>query len=235
MRRFAAQSVALLTLGLLCATCTKSAPNGGIISGGSTSGGSTSSGSASGGSASPDKAECWDRVYAYTVRQSFVGASGGIVLDDGHAFGFDALLGVKERLLSPEQLRSLSAAIDDANFFDLPPKLHEDIPDGNETELTVAECTRSYSSVNYMADSSDYKAALKAISSAAPAPRSGQAFSAPELLEPKLRAYLANKSPSELTRAAERWLGTAKQLLDQHAAMRHPPVASPSSATGVVP
>jgi hypothetical protein len=94
---------------------------------------------------------------------------------------------------------------------------------------------RSYSSVNYMADSSDYKAALKAISSAAPAPRSGQAFSAPELLEPKLRAYLANKSPSELTRAAERWLGTAKQLLDQHAAMRHPPVASPSSATGVVP
>lgn len=165
-------------------------------------------------SATPSDLDPASVVLGYLTQPSFVGGAGGIVLDDGSAYSFDVLADAHHFALPLEARRKLLQAVDDADFFDLPEKLHNnDITDGTETTLFVATASKQHWSANYMYDSSDHRAVLDALAQAM-GPAASKAPASPvELVVREVEAYVARGDHGGKTAAVSRWLEQAKVMI----------------------
>src|SRR6187402_169007 len=104
-------------------------------------------------STTPDDFDPASVALGTLTQPSWVGGLGAIVLDDGSGYSFDVLRGARRYTLSHDERRELLKSVDDADFFDLPERLHNnDITDGSETTLFVATPSAQHWSVNYMHD-----------------------------------------------------------------------------------
>jgi len=164
-------------------------------------------------STTPDDLDSANVALGTLTQPSWVGGLGGIVLDDGSGYWFDVLRGARRYTLSHEERRELLKAVDDADFFDLPERLHNnDITDGSETTLFVATPSTQHWSVNYVHDSGDYRTVADALGRTLPGPQSGAPVEPVELVR-DVKAYLERGADGEKRRAVSRWLGRAEAMI----------------------
>lgn len=158
-----------------------------------------------------------DGVFGYLVVRSFIGATGGIVLDDGKAYAFDAQVGVRIYGVPEARRAKIAGIVDDADFFDLPARLENtDITDGNDVDIVVATSQRVHWSSNYMDRNEDHAAVSRAIGAEATPPARGIRVDSTPAMYAELEAYAARQHGSPKGAAVERWLGRARQMIEQH-------------------
>ena len=165
-------------------------------------------------SATPDDLDPANVVVGYLTQPSWVGGAGGIVLDDGSGYSFDVLADGRRFAPTLEARRKLLQAVDDADFFDLPERLHnDDITDGTEKILFVATASKQHWSANYMHDSSDHRELSDALAQVVQTAASGAPAEPVELVVREVEAYLARGDHGEKGAAVSRWLEQSKVMI----------------------
>lgn len=110
-----------------------------------------------------------DGAVAITVTTSFVDTGlKGIILEDGTGYAWQLRAGILKAVkfrIPLEEKTSLISTVAGSGFLALPKKLHNnDVTDGTETRIAIADSSRSHAVWNYMVEDQTFLATSKELS-----------------------------------------------------------------------